>query len=188
MDMNTRQTTRVERPVACAGKGRYVAIVHYGTPLGGLRRLVFEYSRKDPRQKGEAAVLRDITRAVPARFRGYIVAITIVKHCLHPKSPTVARHDRQTHVERVYTWVVEHESTRQQAPQTAKRQQLDKILEGHRVQTVDLPYTPYELQRLPLTDIVTTTYWPAAHASLELRGVERRVALRHLILASFLAV
>ncbi|HEV7454136.1 MAG TPA: hypothetical protein VGO07_02650, partial [Candidatus Saccharimonadales bacterium] len=104
--MVDQHVIQVERPVACAGKGRYIAIVHYGSPGGDLNRRIFEYSRKDPRFKGEAAVLRDITQSLPARYRGYIIAISIIKQCLHPISPDVPKHDRSVHMERVYSWVV----------------------------------------------------------------------------------
>jgi hypothetical protein len=182
--MANDQAALVERPVACAGKGRYIAIVHHGSPGGELRVHAFEYSRKDPRYKGEAAVLRDITLQIPSRYRGYIVAISVIKECQHPKSAAVPKADRSRHIERVYSWVVEHENTIKQPVRAARRQHLDKILEGHSVQQVRLPYTPFELDRLPARQIVTTKYWPNVHASVELRGVERRVGLRHLVLAS----
>jgi hypothetical protein len=153
-----------------------------------MYRRIFEYSRKDPRYKGEATVLRDITQAVPARYRGYIVAISVVKQCLHPISPDVPKYDRSVHMERVYSWVVRHDNSIQQTPKTAKRQHLDDILEGHKVHSVELPYTLHELKKLPLKDIVTTNYSQKTHASVELRGVERRVDLRHLVLASLLSV
>jgi hypothetical protein len=184
--MNTRygDVALVERPVACAGKGRYFAVVHHGSPGGELHVKVFEYSRKDPRYKGEAAVLRDITLETASRYRGYIVAISVIKHCLHPKSAQVPKANRQPHVERVYSWVVEHDNTVKQAARAARRMHLDNILEGHKVLPVQLPYTSFELQMIPAKHIATTNYWPNAHAAIELRGVERRVGLHHLVLAS----
>ena len=63
----------------------------------------------------------------------------------------------------------------------ARNRQLAKILEGHKVRPVPLPYTPYELRRLPVRHIVTTAYWQSAHASVGLRGVERIVHWHELV-------
>jgi hypothetical protein len=186
--MAKTQVALVERPVACAGKGRYFAIVHHGSPGGKLHVKAFEYSRKDPRYKGEAMVLRDITLEIPSRYRGYIVAISVIKECLHPKSAQVARVDRSVHIERVYAWVVEHKNTIKQATRAAKRQHLDDILEGHKIEPVLLPYTPFELHAIRPQHIATTNYWPNAHAAIELRGVERRVGLQHLVRAALASV
>jgi hypothetical protein len=184
--MLSDQTIHIERPVACAGKGQYIAVVDYGTPGGSMHRRVFEYSRKDPRYKGEATVLCGITLAIPERFRGYIVAISVIKRCLHPKSMEVPKVDRLPHFERVYSWVVEHSNTIQRPVPTAHRQHFAQLLEGAQVHTVDLPYTAYERQKLPPTAMAITNFWPNAHASVALRGVERRVSLRHLVLASLM--
>lgn len=179
---------QLDRPVACAGKGQYIAVVHHGVPGGELHMRAFEYSRKDPRYKGEAAVLRDIMHGIPARYRAYIVAISVIKRCWHPKSAQVAKVDRITHFERVYAWVVEHENSLKQPLRAAKRHHLDTILEGHRVYPVGLPYTPFELEKLPARHTVTTNYWQNVHASVELRGVERPVGFRQLVLASLLSM
>jgi hypothetical protein len=168
---------QVERPVACAGKGQYMAIVHYGSPGGQLIRRVFKYSHKDPRYKGEAEVLRDITQMIGSRYRKFVLAISVVKRCLHPKSDQVPKTNRYTSVERVFTWVVEHDSSIKQTPVGAYEQHLEDLLEGQNVQAVVLPYTRYELERLPVKHILTTLYTPGTHASVGLRGVERRVGL-----------
>lgn len=152
----------VERPVACAGKGQYFAIVHYGSKGGELYEKTLVYSTRDPRQKREQEVLQDITRMIPARHRPFIVAISVVKRCLHPKSAEVRKIDRTPHYERVFTWVVEH------------AQSVRSPLHGS-VPTVQLPYTNHELRELPVTQIVTTPYWRDASATIGIRGVERTV-------------
>jgi len=156
----------VERPVACAGRGQYIAVVHYGAPGGELHQHVFKYSYKDPRQKDEAAVLRGITQTVPARFRRYMVAISVVKRCLHPRVSDVPKVDRRPHYERVFSWVVEHDHS------------VSAVFDD--AHPVQLPYTPEELRELPIKDVVTTTYWPNARVSVGLRGVERRVGWQQL--------
>jgi len=168
---------QVERPVACSGKGQYMAIVHYGSPGGQLYRRVFMYSHKDPRYKGEAEALRDIMQMIGSRYRKFVVAISVVKRCLHPKTDQVPKNKRATFVERVYSWVVEHDNTTQQTPQAAYEQHLEELLEGQTVQAVVLPYTKFELEKMPVQHIVTTTYFDSAHATIGLRGVERRVGL-----------
>jgi hypothetical protein len=140
--------------------------VYYGSPGGDLHQRVFKYSHKDPRQKHEADVLRDITKTVPARFRKYMVAISVVKRCLHPRSSEVPKVDRSPHYERVFAWVVEHDHS--------VRAVFDDA------QPVLLPYTPQELRELPIKDVVTTAYWPNARVSVGLRGVERRVGWQQL--------
>lgn len=167
----------VERPVACSGKGRYVAIVHHGSQGGRLYRRTFIYSHKDPRYKGEAEVLWDISHMVATRYRQFIVAISVVKKCLHPKSPAVPKAERSAHIERVFSWVVEHDNSINQISPRAVRQ----YEEGNLVQSVVLPYTPYELQQLPVQCVVVTRYWDNAYASVGVRGVERSVALTYLL-------
>jgi hypothetical protein len=175
---------QVERPVACAGKGQYMAIVHYGSPGGQLYRRVFKYSHKDPRYKDEAEVLRDITQMIGSRYRKFVLAISVIKRCLHPKSDQVPKNERSMSVERVFSWVVQHDNSTKQTPHEAYEQHLEDLLHGQTVQTVALPYTNYELKRLPVKDIVTTNYHHNTYATIGLRGVERHVQLRD-ILPSF---
>lgn len=169
----------VERPVACSGKGQYIALVHYGSQGGRLYRRTFKYSHKDPRYKNEAEVLRDISQMVGARYRNFIVAISVIKRCLHPKSHMVPKHDREPHIERVFSWVVEHDNSVGQTPSQARS--LHGLLEDYRVQPVVLPYTAQELHVLPVKHIVTTNYWDDIYASVGMRGVERTVNLKHLL-------
>lgn len=171
----------VERPVACAGKGQYIALVYFGSKGGQLHHKTFEYSRKDPRAKDDAVVLREMTRMIPARFRPYIIAISIVKRCLHPKTPDVARRDRKPHYERVFSWAVTHDRSITQAPEQARRDHLEDILAGQKVQTVRLPYTQHEIRDLPIKQVVTTRYWDNAHAAISLRGVERTAHIREVV-------
>lgn len=178
--MLKQHSALVERPVACAGRGQYIALVYYGSKGGQLHHRVFKYSHRDPRQKDEAAVLQDIARVVSARYRKFIVAISVVKRCLHPKSETVAKVDRKPHYERVFSWVVTHDGSMQRSSEDAKRQHLEAILNGHDVRPIMLPYTPHELRELPVQHVVTTEYWDKAHASVGLRGVERTVNLHDL--------
>jgi hypothetical protein len=159
-----------------------MAVVCHGSPGGDLYERVFEYSHKDPRKKGEAAVLRDISQEIPARFRPFIVTISVIKRCLHPHSPQVAKRERTPYYERVFSWVVEHDNSRWQSWSDARRQYIESALGGHRVQSVRLPYTQHELRELPVTDVITTNYWPNAHASVGMRGVERRVELNQLVI------
>lgn len=168
---------QVERPVACAGKGQYMAIVHYGSPGGQLIRRVFTYSHKDPRYKGEAAVLRDITQMIGTRYRTFILAISVVKRCLHPKNDQIPKVHRLTSIERVFSWVVEHDSSLRLATLHAYESHVAEVLKGQHVQTVALPYTQYELERLPIKNVMTTAYLHHAHAAIGLRGVERHVAV-----------
>ncbi len=168
---------QVERPVACAGKGQYVAIVYYGSPGGQLYRRVFMYSHKDPRYKPETEVLRGITQMIGSRHRRFVLAISVIKRCLHPKSDRVPKTERSVSVERVFSWVVNHDNTVQQTPQQAYDQHLETLLEGQAVQAVVLPYTKYELSQLPIATVVTTNYCSNTYASIGLRGVERYAAL-----------
>ena len=168
---------QVERPVACAGKGQYMAIVHYGSPGGQLYRRVFKNSHKDPRYKGEAEVLCDITQMIGSRYRKFVLAISVIKRCLHPKSDQVPKTDRFTSVERVFSWVVLHTNSTQQAPHEAYEKHLEELLEGQSIQAIALPYTKYELDRLPVKDIMTTNYSQGVYATIGLRGVERLVDL-----------
>lgn len=163
----------VERPVACSGKGQYIALVYFGSKGGHLHHKTVEYSRKDPRAKDDALVLREVSRMIPARYRPYIVAISIVKRCLHPKSPEVAKRDRKPHYERVFSWVVTHAKSIKQKSEQAKRDHLEDILAGQKVQSVRLPYTQQEIRDLPVKQVITTEYWPDAHAAISLRGIER---------------
>lgn len=172
---------QVERPVACAGKGQYMAIVHYGSPGGQLYRRVFKYSHKDPRYKGEAAALQDITQMVGSRYRKFILAMSVIKRCLHPKSDLVPKTDRQTSVERVFSWVVEHNNSIQHTPNEAYDHHLEELLQGQTVQAVVLPYTHYELEHVLVKNVMTTNYWQDTYATIGLRGVERRVALHELL-------
>lgn len=169
----------VERPVACHGRGQYIALVHYGSQGGKLYRRSFTYSYKDPRYKDEAAVLRDISQMIAARHRKYIVAISVIKRCLHPKSKTVAKLDREPHIERVFSWVVTHDNTLGHTPLQAERHAVD--LQGHNLQPVVLPYTAHELRELPVQHIKTTNYWDDVYASVGMRGVERTVSLDRLL-------
>jgi hypothetical protein len=154
-----------------------MAIVHYGSPGGQLYRRVFKYSHKDPRYKGDAAVLQDITQMIGSRYRTFVFAISIIKRCLHPKSDQVPKTDRQTSVERVFSWVVTHENSIEQTPDEAYEQHLEGLLKGKTVQAVVLPYTKYELEKMPVRDTMTTNYWKDVYATVGLRGVERRVGL-----------
>jgi hypothetical protein len=165
----------VERPVACAGRGQYIALVYYGSRGGDLHHRVLKYSYKDPRQKSETAVLRDISQMIPAHYRDMIVAISVVKKCLHPKTDRVPKSDRDPRFERVYSWVVEHGRTRCQEFPDAKRSHLEHILHGHQIGSVVLPYTQHELRELPVTHVLTTPYWDKTYASVGIRGVERTV-------------
>jgi hypothetical protein len=146
-----------------------------------MRHKAFKYSHKDPRTLGEAHSLRGIARMIPAHHRTYIVAISVIKRCLHPKSPDVARVDRSPHIERVFSWVVEHSNSSKQSPERAKKQYIEQIVQGNDIQRVVLPYTPYELRELPVKQVVTTHYWDGVFASIGLRGVERRVQLNDLV-------
>jgi hypothetical protein len=175
--MTQHHSALVERPIACAGKGYYVALVYYGAPGGQLYHKVFIYSRRDPREKDEATVLRDITYTLPRRYRDYLIAVSVVKRCLHPKVTDVPRSSRKPYFERVFSWVIRHDSTVKQPLREAKRQHLEELLEGHRVQSILLPYTEEELRDLPIEQVITTTYWPERHASIGLRGKEQMVSL-----------
>jgi hypothetical protein len=174
-----QRTAMVERPVACSGRGQYIALVHYGSQGGRLYRSTFKYSHKDPRYKGEAAVLQDISHMVSARYREFIVAISVIKRCLHPKSHSVPRANREPHIERVFSWVVQHENSVGQTPLQAKR--LQATLDERSLQPVVLPYTAHELEELPVKRVVTTNYWDDVYASVGMRGVERTVTLEHLL-------
>lgn len=171
----------VERPVACAGRGQYMALVYYGSKGGQLFHTVFKYSHRDPRQKSEAEVLRGITQVIAQRYRAHIVAISVVKRCLHPKSPDVAKADRKPHYERVFSWVVQHDNSIKQTTEQAVEQRIHSMLQGHTVQSVMLPYTQHELRELPVRHVVTTNYTSDAHASVSVRGVERIVGLQDLV-------
>jgi hypothetical protein len=171
----------VERPVACSGKGEYIALVHYGSPGGLMHHKTFEYSRKDPRQLGEAHSLRGIAQMIPSHHRPFIVAISVIKRCLHPQSPDVAKVDRSVHIERVFSWVVEHGNSTKHSPERAKQQYVREIVQGNDVQRLVLPYTPYELHELPIKQVVTTNYWEGVFASIGMRGVERRVKLDEIV-------
>lgn len=173
----------VERPVACSGKGQYMALVYYGSQGGAMRQQVFKYSHKDPRQMGEAHVLCGIARMIPARYRPFIVAISVVKRCLHPISPDVAKIDRESHSERVFTWIVEHENTAWQSSQQFQEYRLEEILKGNTVQRIVLPYTLHELRELPITQVITTNYWGKMFASISLRGIERPVPLSSIVVS-----
>lgn len=173
----------VERPVACAGRGQYMALVYYGSEGGELFHTVFKYSHRDPRQKDEAEVLRGITQVIPRRYRPHIVAISVVKRCLHPKSPTVAKVDRKPHYERVFSWVVQHGSSVRQTTDEALEQRIHRLLQGHKVQSVILPYTSHELRELPVQHVVATNYTANAHVTVSVRGVERIVGLQDLATA-----
>jgi len=155
-----------------------MALVHYGSQGGRLYRRTFKYSHKDPRYKDEAEVLRDISHMVAARYREFIVAISVIKRCLHPKSHDVAKHDREPHIERVFSWVVEHDNSIEFTPVQARRHR--QVLPEHMIQSVVLPYTAGELA-LPVKHIVATNYWDDMYASVGMRGVERVVSLKHLL-------
>jgi hypothetical protein len=154
-----------------------MAIVHYGSPGGQLYRRVFKYSHKDPRYKDEGEVLRDIMQMIGSRYRTFVLAISVIKRCLHPKSDQVPKSERATSVERVFSWVVSHDNSIKQTPYVAYEQHLDELLKGRTVQAVVLPYTKFELQQIPVQNIVTTNYWSNTFATVGLRGVERRVDL-----------
>lgn len=175
--MGTQQAALVERSSACAGKGRYIALVYFGTRSGRLHHQVFVYSHKDPREKAQTEVLQDISRQVAGRYRPYIVAVSVVKRCLHPKSAQVARRDRKPHYERLFSWVVQHRNSISQPLQVAKRSHFENLLEGHSVQSVMLPYTDRELETLPVKEMVTTPYLDRAYASVGIRGIEQLVPL-----------
>lgn len=146
-----------------------------------MRHKTFEFSRKDPRQLGEAHSLRGIAQMIPSHHRPYIMAISVVKRCLHPQSPDVAKVDRSLHIERVFSWVVEHDNSTKRSPERAKQQYIREIIQGNDVQRIVLPYTPYELHELPIKQVVTTNYWDGVFASVGLRGVERRVMLHEIV-------
>jgi len=177
------RAAQVERPVACSGKGQYMALVYYGSPGGHMHHRVFEYSHKDPRILGEAHSLQGITQMIPARHRPFIVAISVIKRCLHPKSPDVAKVDRIAHIERVFSWVVKHDGSVSQSPDRAKQQYIRRIIEGQDIQRIVLPYTSYELHELPIKEVVTTNYWDDTFASIGMRGVERWVPLQKLFVS-----
>jgi hypothetical protein len=179
--MVNRHVALVERPVACSGRGQYIALVHYGSKSGDLFHKVFKYSYKDPRTlKDESTVLQDITRAIPAQYRDFIVAISVVKKCLHPKSDEVAKRDRKVHYERVFSWVVKHDHSTEKSFDQDAAHRLQTMLAGGRVQNVSLPYTRHELQEMPITQTLMTNYWMNAHARVGMRGVERIVEAREL--------
>jgi hypothetical protein len=178
--MKLQRPALVERSVACAGKGQYIAVVHHGSAGGDLYQRVFEYSHKDPRAKGEDATLRDITQEIPARYRRFIIAISVIKRCLHPKNDKVPKWERTPYFERVYAWVVEHDGSIQQAFGELQGEQLKRLLQNH---TVLLPYTSRELRLLPVKDVLITNYWQNMHASVGLRGVERIVGWRDLLVS-----
>jgi hypothetical protein len=182
--MNHRMAL-VERPVACAGRGQYMALVYCGSRGGNLYHKVFKYSYKDPRTlKDEALVLRDIMQAIPARYREYVIAISVVKKCLHPKSDEVARRDRKVHFERVFSWVVKHDNSIKKTSEDDMSHKLQTMLAGHHVQTISLPYTKHELRELPVQHTLTTNYWHDAHACVGVRGVERIVPAAELSTAT----
>lgn len=166
----------VERPVACAGKGQYYALVYYGSPGGDLHHQVFEYGRRDPREKEELTVLRNIMQTIPKRYRKFTIAVSVVKRCLHPKAAKIPKVDRKPYFERVFSWVLRHENTQSHSPGQALQQLLHND-DRHAIQTVTLPYTKYELHRLAVKEVVTTSYWPHAYANVGIRGVERTVEL-----------
>jgi hypothetical protein len=176
----SRRQALVERPVACAGKGQYYALVYYGSPGGDLHHHVFEYGRRDPRNNDEAEVLRNIIRVIPSRYRDYIIAISVIKRCLHPKSADVARKDRKPHFERVFSWVFKHDQTVEQSPGQTLSHSLHSQDSGKIFRTVALPYTKRELHELPVKHIVSTEYWNDTHAAVGMRGVERVVTLNDL--------
>jgi len=178
--MIQQRTALVERPVACSGKGNYIASIYYGSKGGRLFHKVLTYSYKDPRYKDEAIVLSDISRMIPSRHRDYIIAISVIKRCLHPKVDTIARKDRVPHYERVFSWVVTHENTVHEPFEEAMHHYSKHAQNGHKVQTITLPYTPAEIQS-PIEHIMTTNYWPDVHASVGLRGVERTVSLKEVV-------
>jgi hypothetical protein len=128
-------------------------------------------------------VLRGITQVIPIRSRSKIVAISVIKRCLHPKSSEVAKVDRKPHFERVFSWVVQHDNSIQQTTEEAVEQRVHRMLRGQKVQSVTLPYTRHELRELPIQHVVTTTYTEDAHASVSVRGVERIVGLNDLVAA-----
>jgi hypothetical protein len=179
--MATMADALVEHSSACSGKGRYIALVYFGSPSGRLHHQVFVYSHKDPRDKDEAVVLQEITRQVARRYRRFIVAISVVKRCLHPKSIHVAKTDRRPHYERLFSWVVRHHNSISQPPHVAKRSHFENLLDGHSVQSVMLPYTSEELERFPIKDMITTSYLDYAHASVSVRGLERIVDATELL-------
>jgi hypothetical protein len=145
-----------------------------------MHHKVFKYSHKDPRLMGEVHSLQGITNMIPARFRPYIMAISVIKRCLHPQSPDVAKVDRMPHIERVYSWVVEHDNSLRQTTEQAGRHHFDAAMQGSDLQWVILPYTAYEIDTLPVKRVVSTNYWHNAFASVGMRGVERRVSLSEL--------
>ena len=175
-----RRQALVERPVACSGKGQYFALVYYGSPGGDLYQRVFEYGRRDPRLKDEAEILRNIVRVIPQRYRDYIIAVSVIKRCLHPKSADVPKVDRKPHFERVFSWVFKHDQSVEQSPGQSLSRYLHGSDEGQTFRTVTLPYTRHELHELDITHIVTTNYWQDTHAAVGMRGVERIVALSDL--------
>ena len=175
-----RRQALVERPVACSGKGQYFALVHYGSRGGDLYQKVFEYGRRDPRQKDEAEVLRNIVRVIPARYREYVIAVSVIKRCLHPKSAEVPKADRKPHFERVFSWVFKHDQSIERSPGQSLSQYLHGQDQGQTFKTVMLPYTRHELHELDVKHVVTTQYWDDIHAAVGLRGVERVVALSDL--------
>lgn len=74
-----------------------------------------------------------------------------------------------------------HDKTTKQKPEQAKRDHLEDILAGQRVQSARLPYTPHEIRDLPVKHVITTEYWDNAHASISLRGVERTAHIGQLV-------
>jgi hypothetical protein len=171
----------VEYPNACLGNGHYVALVYYGVQGGALHHKVFKYSHKDPRQKSERTVLQEVSRGIPAKHRPLIVAVSIVKRCLHPKTHLKPRADRRPQYERVFTCVVKHRNTVKQPLKQARRQHLEDLLEGQRVQSIILPYTEQEIKKLPIKNMITTSYWPDAQATVGIRGIERLVSVQDIL-------
>lgn len=168
----TEQKALVELPSACAGRGEYVALIHYASPQGDVFSRSLKYSYKDPRSKDRREILHDIARMVSARERRYIIAISVIKRCLHPKLPMVPKISRRPHFERLFLVVVRH-------PQTTIHPQL--MSAGK--QPLLLPYTPEELRWLPIQNVMVTRFSkdnPKA-VRVPLRGSEQIMVIDELL-------
>lgn len=168
------QNPLVELPTACTGKGEYIALVQYANPNGKLFSKALKYSYKDPRTKDRIQVLRDISRMVGSRERHYIVAISVVKRCLHPKVDTVPKVSRTPRFERLFAMVIQHAQS-DFGPYFAHSSEPNAMPQI-------LPYTREELRWLQITDTITTRFRQVGQAiRIPLRGTEEVMPIDELL-------
>jgi hypothetical protein len=175
-DTSIEPNPLVELPAACTGKGEYIALVQYASPNGTLFSKSLKYSCKDPRAKDRRQVLRDISRMVGQRERQHIVAISVVKRCLHPKVATVPKTSRKPHFERLFMMIIQHAQSNF-GPHVAYNAEAGKVPHV-------LPYTREELRWLPILDTITTRFGRAGQAQavrIPLRGSEEVMSIDELL-------